>query len=148
MHGSNAWKNEPPPKGLRNRNRHSGKKYIGANIYIKNKSLQSSFFRTLQGFILSFIQHCKPIQSNRNLTPCVTTWPPSVLMLYPTYQRYKDTSFQTVSSGKGASTSISFLDTGWTNCIRRACKQILPLGLLRWAPYFKSPFIGHPKWAN
>ena len=51
-------------------------------------------------------------------------------------------------SGTGASTSISCLDTGWTKRTRRACRQMLPSGLLRGAPYFRSPLIGQPILAN
>ena len=42
-------------------------------------------------------------------------------------------------------------ETEWTRVIERglrACKQILPSGLERGKPYFKSPLIGHPIFAS
>ena len=56
--------------------------------------------------------------------------------------------FHKFPSGTGASSSISSFETGWTNLICRAWRQILPSGLERGEPYFKSPLIGHPIFAN
>ena len=55
---------------------------------------------------------------------------------------------QRLSSGRGASTQIVSLDTGWTNEIFRESSEMLPSGLLRLAPYFKSPLMGQPIAAN
>lgn len=52
--------------------------------------------------------------------------------------------FHKFPSGRGASSSISSLETGCMNLTLRACRQILPSGLERGEPYFKSPLIGHP----
>ena len=49
-----------------------------------------------------------------------------------------------MSSGTGAVISIVFFDTGWMNVILRACRLIPPSLFERWAPYFRSPFMGHP----
>lgn len=57
-------------------------------------------------------------------------------------------SLKRLSSGKGASTEIKVFDTGWTNSTLCAKREMLPSGLLRLAPYFKSPLIGHPIAAN
>lgn len=43
--------------------------------------------------------------------------------------------------------TVSF-DTGCTNSIRLDISEMLPSGLLRGAPYFKSPLIGHPMAAS
>lgn len=52
------------------------------------------------------------------------------------------------SAGTSASTHICSFDTGWTNSTRREWSEMLPSGLLRGAPYFRSPFIGHPMCAS
>ena len=52
------------------------------------------------------------------------------------------------SRGTGATiSSISFL-TGCTNRTRLACREMEDTLLLLPKPYFKSPFIGQPMWAN
>ena len=56
--------------------------------------------------------------------------------------------FHKFPSGRGASSSISSLETGCMNRTLRACRQMLPSGLERGEPYFKSPLIGHPILAN
>ena len=48
------------------------------------------------------------------------------------------------SAGKGDSTTMFFFDTGWTNSTRWLSNDILPSGLERCAPYFKSPRMGLP----
>ena len=53
-----------------------------------------------------------------------------------------------LSLGTGLSTYIFSLDTGCMNSTLRANNDMLPSGLLRRAPYFKSPFIGQPIFAN
>ena len=50
--------------------------------------------------------------------------------------------------GRGASTTIFSFETGCTKATLRASKQMLPSGLLRLAPYLRSPLIGHPIFAN
>lgn len=50
--------------------------------------------------------------------------------------------------GAGASNITSVFFTGWTKATLRACNDMLPSGFERSAPYFKSPFIGHPAWAS
>lgn len=52
--------------------------------------------------------------------------------------------FHKFPSGRGASSSISSFETGCMNRTLRACRQMLPSGLERGEPYFKSPLIGHP----
>ena len=49
---------------------------------------------------------------------------------------------------RGPSRLSLCLDTGWTKRTRRACRQMLPSGLLRGEPYFRSPLIGQPILAN
>lgn len=56
--------------------------------------------------------------------------------------------FHRFPSGTGAVKSISSFDTGWMKRTLRACRQMLPSGLERGNPYFKSPLIGHPIFAN
>lgn len=56
--------------------------------------------------------------------------------------------FHKLSSGNGATTLIIFLDTGCTKDTLRANNDILPSGLLRFAPYFRSPLIGQPIFDN
>ena len=56
--------------------------------------------------------------------------------------------FQRLPSGAGAIKSISSFDTGWMKRILRACRQMLPSGLERGKPYFRSPLMGHPIFAN
>lgn len=48
------------------------------------------------------------------------------------------------SMGVGAVTVTGSLRVGCINVICLACRLILPSGLERRAPYFKSPFMGHP----
>ena len=55
---------------------------------------------------------------------------------------------QRLSSGRGASTQMVSFETGWTNEIFRESSEMLPSGLLRLAPYFKSPLMGQPIAAN
>ena len=52
--------------------------------------------------------------------------------------------FLKCSDTTGATIVICSFFTGWTNWIVRECRQILPSGFERGAPYFKSPFITHP----
>ena len=52
------------------------------------------------------------------------------------------------SGGNGASMSMGALLTGWMNDMRWLCREMLPSGLERLAPYFRSPFIGQPIAAN
>ena len=52
------------------------------------------------------------------------------------------------SSGSGASTAICSFDTGCVNSTCRDISEMLPSGLLRGAPYFRSPLIGQPIAAN
>ena len=52
------------------------------------------------------------------------------------------------SSGSGASTAICCFDTGCVNSTCLDISEMLPSGLLRGAPYFKSPLIGQPIAAN
>ena len=47
-------------------------------------------------------------------------------------------------SGNGASQEIGSLETGCTNSTWRESRLILPSGLLRGAPYLRSPLIGQP----
>mgnify|MGYP007113998951 CR=1 FL=1 len=56
--------------------------------------------------------------------------------------------FHKESSGTGAVTSTTCLETGCIKCICLACSDIPPSGLERFAPYFKSPFIGEPIFAS
>ena len=59
-----------------------------------------------------------------------------------------DNACHKASAGTGASTHTGCLLTGWTNSTRRAINEMLPSGLLRRAPYFRSPLMGHPMAAN
>ena len=53
-----------------------------------------------------------------------------------------------LSSGIGLTMLIGSFETGCMNSTLRASSDMLPSGLLRRAPYFKSPLIGHPIFAN
>ncbi len=57
--------------------------------------------------------------------------------------------FQTGSDiGAGAVIFMDSPETGCVNCIARAWRWMLPSGLLRLKPYFKSPLMGQPMSAN
>lgn len=49
---------------------------------------------------------------------------------------------QSVSSGRGDSMQMFSFETGWTNSTRWLSRLMLPSGLERGAPYFRSPFMG------
>ena len=53
-------------------------------------------------------------------------------------------SRHTRSSGVGASMTSGCRDTGCVSSTRRASSEMLPSGLLRLSPYFRSPLTGHP----
>ena len=57
---------------------------------------------------------------------------------------YGSIALHSLSSGTPAETSITVFETGCTNSTLRLIRDIDPSGLLRGAPYFKSPFMGHP----
>ena len=66
--------------------------------------------------------------------------------VFSKYRFYKELARlrHRLSDGTGATTSISSFETGWTKRTRRACRQILPSGLERGKPYFRSPLMGQP----
>ena len=57
---------------------------------------------------------------------------------------YGSIALHSLSSGTPAETSTTVFETGCTNSTLRLIRDIDPSGLLRGAPYFKSPFMGHP----
>ena len=71
-----------------------------------------------------------------------------VTLLTGRHHQYLAISCHRRSAGTSASTHICSFDTGWTNSTRREWSEMLPSGLLRGAPYFRSPFIGHPMCAS
>ena len=60
------------------------------------------------------------------------------------WANYRGKLRQISVSGKGASQEIGSLETGCTNSTWRESRLILPSGLLRGAPYLRSPLIGQP----
>ena len=57
-------------------------------------------------------------------------------------------AFQRESAGTGATMLTGCFDTGWINSALRECRLMPPSGLERGKPYFKSPLMGHPIFAN
>lgn len=49
-----------------------------------------------------------------------------------------------LSLGTGAVICTCSFDTGCINSMYRACRDMLPSGFERCAPYFRSPFMGQP----
>ena len=64
------------------------------------------------------------------------------------YYRSTDNAFHKLSSGTGATIRTFSFETGWINSALRACKLMPPSLLERSKPYFRSPLIGHPIFAN
>ena len=64
------------------------------------------------------------------------------------YSGFKSNDCHRFSFGNGASTLIFCLLTGWINSTLRANSEMLPSGLERLAPYFRSPRMGQPIFAN
>ena len=59
-------------------------------------------------------------------------------------QSYRVISCHKCSSGTGATTETMLPVTGCANSILRACNEMLPSGLERLAPYFRSPLMTVP----
>lgn len=134
---------------------------LGCNIYAF--TLQKLCFCKLLAFnrLQKHFLVMLPIQENRTIIFCIAVCWMLVNVLYlkeahHLFARmnilickeenpdYRGKLRQISVSGNGASQEIGSLETGCTNSTWRESRLILPSGLLRGAPYLRSPLIGQP----
>ena len=87
-----------------------------------------------------------PIPSSKFHVTTSRTQNNSVIEQYPLHSSF--IACHNGSSGSGETTDISSWETGWIKLILWERREIEPSGLLRLAPYFRSPLIGQPIVAN